>query len=592
MIAPPASRNAPCPCGSGKRYKECHGAAANAQLAHAPADADALRKLAGELFEREDYAASAEAYGHLLATRPELPAAFWVRRGIAQQKSGQLAAAETSFREAAARAPDDPEVHTNIGTMCVEQGRYADADAPLSRALALDAENAYALALLIHARQRCCAWEGIDVLFKRLAKLLDGDPDAGGWGVAPFPLLSMPLSPQTHLKAARSWARGLAPAQPAPRPPLKPAPGERLRVGFVSSDFRVHPVAFLMMEVWERIDRSRIEAFAYGILPTDTGPVGERIARAFEHFADVSRESTATIAQRIRGDRIAILFDLNGYTTHARSEIFALRPAPLQINSIGFPGTLGAEWYDYIHVDPFVAPPAMKPHFTERFFAMPHACFPSDTTRAGKTSPPPRSALGLPERGFVFACFNNTYKILPDVFAIWMRMLAAVPQSVLWLYDSDPDAKANLRREAQRAGVAAERLIFAPWAPPDRHLARAATADLFLDTYPYSAGATANDALLAGLPVVSCAGETLASRLAGSQLHAIGLPELVTASLADYESLALGLARHPAELAALRTRLAANRRTHPLFDMARYTRDLEDGLLRIWRDHTARAVPS
>ena len=584
MSTPVASRNAPCPCGSGKRYKDCHGALAFAAEAPA-ADPAALRKEANDLFDRGEFRASALAYDHLFALRRDPPAALWVRRGIAQQRSGRLADAESSFREAAARAPDDARIQCNIGTMCLQQGRYADAEAPLSRALELDRDNAYALSMFAHARQQRCAWDGIDALFASLERLLAGGFDKVGSDVAPFPLLAMPLTPQAQLDAARSWARGLASAATVARPLSRRTPGERLRIGFVSADFREHPVAILMTEFWQRLDRGRIEAFAYGIMPEDRGPVGQRMRSAFEHFADVSAETDAAIATRIRGDRIDIVLDLNGYTTNARSEIFALRPAPLQINMIGYPGTLGAEWYDYILVDRFLTPPAMQPYFTERFLEMPNALFPCDTTRAPKGPPPMRAECGLPEQGFVFCCFNGSYKILPPVFATWMRLLHAVPGSALWLRDTHHQATPSLRREAARAGIAPERLIFAPWASAAHHVARCAVADLFLDTAPYGAGATANDALLAGLPIVTCAGDTLVSRICGSQLHAIGLPELVTTSLADYEALALRLAQHPSELAALRARLAANRATTPLFDIARYTRDFEDGMWRIWREY-------
>jgi predicted O-linked N-acetylglucosamine transferase (SPINDLY family) len=226
----------------------------------------------------------------------------------------------------------------------------------------------------------------------------------------------------------------------------------------------------------------------------------------------------------------------------------------------------------------------MQPFYTERLWHMPHASYPSDTTRAPQGAAPSRTECGLPERGFVFCCFNNAYKILPDVFAIWMRLLYAIPHSVLWLLQSGPDAARALRQEASRAGIDPARVLFAPYVPVRQHLARQAVADLFLDTYPYGAHTTTNDALLAGLPVVTCAGETLVSRIAGSQLHAIGLPELVTASLAEYEALALRLAMQPEELAVLRARLAANRHTHPLFDMARYTQDFEALLLHTWEE--------
>ena len=587
MIAATASRNDPCPCGSGKRYKNCHGAF-GAVPPPPPADSGALWSAADALFDRGDFAGSALAYDRLFAQGAEQSAELWVRRGVAQEKSGQLAAAETSYREAALLAPDHAEIYANLGSVCVQQGRHAEADAALSRALALDPGDAYALAMLAHTRQHRCAWTGLDSLFSTLRNMLD-DPVEPRWPVVPFPLLAMPLSPQQLLTASRQWARRLQSRVPVAKPTLHRAPGERLRIGFVSSDFRLHATPVLMTELWERLDRGRIEAFAYGILPEDRGPIGRRIRSALEHFADVSAETDAAIAQRIREDRVAIVFDLNGYTTHARSEIFALRPAPLQINYVGYPGTLGAEWYDYIIVDRHLAPPTLQPYFTERFLAMPHSHYPSDTTRAPKGPAPTRVECGLPAQGFVFCSFNATYKILPPVFAIWMRLLRSVPGSVLWLLESNGDAKSNLRQEASRAGIAPERLIFAPPAPNREHVARNATADLFLDTAPCGAHTTANDALLAGLPVLTCPGPTLASRFAASQLHAIGLPELVCANFADYEALALRLARQPAELAALRARLDANRMTEPLFDMARYARDFEDLLMHTWDAHAGGA---
>jgi protein O-GlcNAc transferase len=553
-----------------------------------PDQADALGNLGNVQFARKDFNASAEAYDRLFAIRSDLPAATILRRAIALQKTRRLAEAEACFRDAATRVPDDPQILTNIGSMCVEQFRYSDAEASLARAVELDPANPYALTMLAHARQHRCQWQGIGELFSSLERLVDSE-SRHSWSVVPFPLLAMPLSPRTHLRAAQQWARALHGVTPRPTPATRVATGGRLRVGFVSSDFRNHAVPSLMAEVWERIDRSQIETFAYGIEPADTGPVGQRIARSFDHFSDVSADRTNVIAGRIRSDGVAILFDLNGYTQNAKPGIFVQRPAPVQINSMGYPGTLGAEWYDYIHVDPFVALPEMQSGYTERFFHMPHAYVPSDTRRAPGRNPPARSEAGLPEGSFVFCCFNNAFKILPDVFAIWTRLLAAVPKSVLWLLEGSADATANLRREMKSAGIDPARLIFAPRVDNAEHLARVALADLFLDTSPYGAHTTTNDALLVGVPVVTCAGATLASRNPGSQLRAIGLPEMVTSSFAEYEAVALRLASDPRVLADVRARLAHNRSTTPLFDMAAYTRDLEDGLLRIWRDYVARA---
>jgi len=690
MVSPPASRNAPCPCGSGKRYKDCHGALSSAPadngtvgrsavdvlldlarsalasgdhsgaaslwqqvlaadpdhaeanfhvanvareggdsraaiagyeralrsapgnaaalnnlglaleavgehqralecyqkiLSADPQQADALGNLASALFQRDEFHASASVYDRLTAIRRELPVPIVVRRGMALQKTGRIDEAEACFREAAKREPDDVRILANVGSVCIEQAHYRDADAALTRAFNLDPANAYVLSMLAHARAHRCAWDGIGDLFATLEQLVAASPQPGGGNVAPMPLLAMPLSPETLLRAARRWGGAFAPSERPSRPAAKLGPDRRLRVGFASSDFRPHPMASVISELLERLDRSRLETFGYGLGTPDRGPIGTRIGNAFEHFIDVSSATVAQTVTRIRTDGIAILFDLNGYTRNARPEVFALRSAPLQINSIGFPGSLGADGYDYIHADPFVVPASLQQHYSERSFLMPHSYYPSDTGRAPRGPAPTRAACGLPGDAFVFCCFNNPFKILPHVFAIWMRLLEATPRSVLWLLAADADVRSNLQSEAVRAGIASERIVFAPRVPNTEHMARYAVADLFLDTSPYGAHTTANDALLAGLPVVTCAGETFASRVAGSQLHAIGLPELVTAHFADYEALARSLAAEPKQLAALRARLAENRRTQPLFDMPRYARDFEDGLLGIWRDY-------
>jgi len=542
-VVAPASRNAACPCGSGRRFKDCHGA--------------------------------------LRAT-----AMTWVRRALAEMQARRYAAAEASFREAAKLDPDEARIHADIATLCILQKRHDDAEAPLARALELEPAHPYALCVYTHIRQRHCAWSGLSELHRRVGEALDRGIDAS-YQFSVFPILSMPTTPAQQRVGAEWTASMFAPRVPVPRPSLHGRPGERLRIGFVTSDFRPHPRVNLMMELWERIDRSRFEMFAYGLLPRDEGPVGQRVERAFEHFVDVAAEPDTRIAQRIRDDRIAIAFDLNGYTTHARERVFALRPAPLLVNAIGFQCTLGTTWHDYILCDRFCIPESLQRFYSERPLYMPHVLYPSDTTRLSKDAAPSRAACGLPEHGFVFCCFNNAYKILPDVFAVWMRLLAQVPDSVLWLLETGGPAKANLRREAATAGIDPQRLVFAPRAAVEAHVARNAAADLFLDTFPYGAHTTANDALLAGLPLVTRIGETLVSRIAGSQLATIGLPELITETLADYEAQALSLATQPTRLAGIRERLAIQRRTMPLFDMAQYARDFEAAMETIWREHAS-----
>jgi predicted O-linked N-acetylglucosamine transferase (SPINDLY family) len=311
----------------------------------------------------------------------------------------------------------------------------------------------------------------------------------------------------------------------------------------------------------------------------------DRIERAFSQFVDVSGEAVEATVRRIAADGIEVLIDLNGYTTHARSELFALKPAPVQIHWLGYLGTLGAPWYDFVLTDRFAAPPELQRFFSERFLYLPDCYCPSDTRRAVAAAAPSRGECGLPEGALVFCCFNQAYKILPEMFAVWMRLLEQVAQSVLWLAPANATARQNLQREAARRGIAPERLVFAPRLELERHLARHVHADLFLDTTPYNAGTTANDALFMGVPVLTCAGQTLASRVAGSQLRAIGLPELVTTDLAGYEALALALARDPVRRAQLRARLQANRDTMPLFDMARFARALDDLLQAAWENH-------
>ena len=554
-------------------------------LAIDPRHTGALANLAGLLSTREAVKESAAVYERLFAIQREWPASVWIRRAMAQNAAQDLVGAIESYREAARLEPGDMQVHLHLGTLYVQQRRYAEGEAALARVLELDPGNRYALSMLVHARQQRCAWTGLDELLARIESTLEGDDAETNFPCMPFATLAMPLSPRALLHAAQRWSRTIAREPLPPKPMLHRHPGERLRVAFATWNLRDHPTMHLSLEFWEKIDRAKLEMFAYSLRADDDNPFQRRARAAFEHYADVSQDAVGRIAERIRGDRIHILIDRNGYTLNAREGIFPLRPAPIQINCIGFPGTMGAPWYDYIFTDRFSVPARLQSFYTERPLYMPHMAFPSDTTRLPTGPPPTRVECGLPESGFVFCCFNTSYKILPGVFAIWMRLLAAVPGSVLWLLDAGPEVVDNLRREASAANVAPQRLIFAPRVSVGAHVARNAAADLFLDTYPYGAHTTANDALLAGLPVITCAGDTLVSRIAGSQLAVIGLSDLITATAEDYEALALDLATRPALLASYRARLARNRRESPLFDMKRYALDFEEAMETVWAEY-------
>jgi predicted O-linked N-acetylglucosamine transferase (SPINDLY family) len=571
--------------GQSERAEHCYREVLAVQSQHA----DALANLANFLQARERYQEAALAYEKAIAVRRDFPVRFWVSRGVTLGELGAFADAEASFREAARLDPENARVQVDIGSLCIVQEKFDEAEAPLTRALELDPGNPYAATMRLYGRLRRCVWDGLDASLGELRGIIADDRSRMAYNAVPFPLLAMPLGPDVELAAARHWARQIAASVAAQRLPDSAAarpPQKRLRVGFVSSDFRDHPVAYLLTECCERIDRTRIETFAYSLVPEDKSAFGQRVLRAFEHFADLAAQPAESIAQRIRGDGIDVLLDLNGYTTHSKSAVFVLKPAPVQISWLGYLGTLGAEWYDYVLTDRFVCPPRLQPCFTERFLYLPDCYCPSDTRRPVAPRAASRAACGLPESGLVFCCFNSSYKILPAVFDVWMRLLAAVPASTLWLAPGNATARSNLRREAAARGVDPARLVFAPRMSLPEHLARHVHADLFLDTTPYNAGTTANDALFMGVPVLTCAGETMASRVAGSQLHAIGLPELVTTRLPEYEALALELARAPARLRDCRERLRVNRRTRPLFDMDRFARSLDQLLHAAWENRS------
>jgi predicted O-linked N-acetylglucosamine transferase (SPINDLY family) len=511
-------------------------------------------------------------------------AAMLTERGLALQRAGQMHASVEPLLEAARLVP------TSIKTHIALSDAFKGLDMPEAAwecqrtAVALDASNPYLLCSLIHLGLSACKWAGLREATSRLAELC-----AAGTGPAPVPFmhLSVPgASAQAHLRTAQAHCarttghlKLLPPVAPTQRRP------GRIRVGYFSNDFHSHATAYLMARVLEHHDRSAFEVFAYSYGPDDGSPMRRRLETAIEHFVDVQHESARTTAERIRADGIDVLVDLKGYTLHARPEVLAYRPAPIQVNYLGYPGTMGAPFIDYIITDPVVTPPEVAGDFTEKFAYLPHSYQPNDDTRP-VGPPPPRAECGLPDDAFVFCCFNNTYKITPQMFDIWCRLLAQVEGSVLWLLDANLQAKGNLRAEARARGIDPLRLIFAPKLPLAQHLARLANADLVLDTLPYNAHTTASDALWAGVPVVTCPGETFASRVAASLLRAAELPELVAASLEEYVSVALRLAQEPSGLAALKAKLRSRRSTCALFDSERYARNLEalyERMFERWR---------
>lgn len=497
--------------------------------------------------------------------------------GIALRDSGAFEAAIAAFRKAIAIDPGIAPTHYHLAETLKVPGRFDEAIAAYERALTLKPDFFQALNGLTYLRQHMCDWNGIEALWERLRRDAIGKP---GSGISPFSVLYMPSSAAEQLACSREWARSIPKHLTGARPDLGMdarlrAPHARLRVGYLSWDFHQHATSFLVAELFELHDRGRLEVYAYSFGPDDASPVRARIKNACEHFVDVSSESYAAIAQRIRRDEIDVLVDLKGYTLGSRPQIVAMRPAPVQVNWLGFPGSMGTECVDYILADAFIIPQGAEANYSEKVVRLPDCYQVNDRKREISASMSTREENGLPSAGVVFCCFNQTAKILPDVFAGWMRILRAVPGSVLWLLESNPWAAENLRRAAEDRGIASGRLHFAPRKPLAEHLARYRAADFAIDTFPYTSHTTASDALWAGCPLVTRTGETFVSRVAGSILINAGMRELVADTPAGYERKVLELATSPRKLQDVRGRLLATRDSCPLFDTPRFVRNLE-----------------
>jgi protein O-GlcNAc transferase len=429
-----------------------------------------------------------------------------------------------------------------------------------------------------------CQWQGLEEWTARTREVAATQPGS----ITPFLLLSTPASPAEILSAATAYARTFAVPQTLP---VTSNANPKLRVGYFSADFRDHVVATVISEVLERHDRADFDIVAYSYGPDDNSPQRQRIQRACGDFVDIRALSDADAARKIQADKIDILVDLNGYSGNIRHRVPMYRPAPVQINWLGYPATTGSPAMDYILADPFVIPEGAEAFYSEKVIRFTGSCQPHDRTRA--VSPPlTRAAYALPETGIVFCSFNLAQKITPEIFGTWMDILRAVPDSVLWLRADRAPVMKNLRDAAAAAGIAPARLIFAPRTPDlGDHLARYHLADVALDTYPYNSHTTANDALWAGCPLVTLTGETFAARVAGGILQALKAPDLITASLAAYRDMAIHIATTPGALQGLRDRLA-NAKTAPHFDTDQFVRHLEAAYREAWRIFAAGQKPT
>ena len=506
----------------------------------------------------------------------------WVGRGTALASMGRLDDALGNFDRACALSPEDITAWINRAITLVALGREHEARESFERLARLPAETDHVRGSWLYEHMLRCRWDG----WRELVDDIVARVDAGEDVIHPFYLLALPAGRATQLACARAHAvrhfPSMAPAASAARPP---DPGRRVRIGYFSADFYTHATSQLIVRLFECHARDRFETFGYFLGTSVADDMTRRVAASLEHFTSVQGLSDADIAAKAREAGLDIAISLNGLSSGAQPGVFAHRAAPVQVNFLGYPGTMGCAFIDYIIADATLIRPDEYEDYEEKVVVLPGSYQPNDDRKAIGDSPAARETMGLPADGFVFACFNNSFKITPDVFDVWMHLLGGAPGSVLWLLKTDDDAKASLRSQAQKRGVDPERLVWAERLPLAEHLARHAHADLFLDTFHYNAHTTASDALWAGLPVLTLAGPTFASRVSASLLRAIGLPELITSTVGEYAARALELTTSPSLLAEVCGRLAEQRHSMPLFDSPLYATRIEAAFETMWNRH-------
>lgn len=479
--------------------------------------------------------------------------------------------AQVLFARAIALDPNSAAAHFNLGMLHLDVGRRLDAARSLADAARCDPQDGLIAAHLLFQKMHLCAWEGLEPLSRHVMAAVEKNTA----DIPPFIVLSMPgTTPALQRKCAENHSLRLRRADDAALPLESRRPG-RLRVGYLSSDFKNHATAFLMIDMLEAHDRSRFETFglSYGI--DDASTMRRRVESSFEHFVELAGLPARDAVQRIRAQELDILIDLKGYTEGNRSDWLQYRLAPVQINWLGYPGTLGAPWVDYLIADEVVAPSGNQWMFSERLLHLPGCYQPNCRAREVLSVPPTRAQEGLPDDAIVLCSFNQTYKITPELFDVWMAVLRDVPRAVLWLWASNPWAEKALRREAEARGVAAERLIFAEGRPQAMHLARLPLADLALDTFPCNGHTTTSDALWAGVPVVTLRGEAFAARVAASLLVTAGFRELVAETHEQYAEIVLDFCRDTGRRFALQRRMRELRENSEVFDGTAFARKIE-----------------
>jgi protein O-GlcNAc transferase len=510
------------------------------------------------------------AFERALSLNPRLDNA-WLGRANSLSDLGRQAEAVSAYERALTLNPDLENAWLGRGSALYDLRRFDEALTAFDKAFQLRPDLISAEGARLNCKMTICDWRTFeDDAGHVVRSVRNGRPC-----IAPFAFLAVPSTAEDQLRCAVTWVTQKFPKSDGQAWRRTSYRHDKIRVAYVSADLHQHAVALVMAGVFEHHDRSRFATTAISTGPDDGSDMRKRLEQSFDRFRDVRTRTDDEIASEIVSAEIDILIDLGGFTRNNRTGIFSRRPAPIQVSYLGYPGTMGAGFIDYIVSDTTVIPQSHRPFYAEKVIGLPHSYLAIDNLRPASDKAFTRAECGLPQDGFVFCCFNNNYKILPATFDSWMRVLAQVQGSVLWLVQDNDSAADNLRREATTRGISPDRLIFATRLPPAEHLARQRLAGLFLDTFPYNAHTTASDAVWVGLPVLTRIGETFVGRVAASLLNAIGLPELITQTQDAYEKLAIELAMHPDKLAGIKSKLAANRLASPLFDTARFTRHIE-----------------
>ena len=540
-----------------------------------------------EMEKNLNYPKAIDYFDRALEINSSYPEA-WLNRGAALNGLKRHHEAIDSYNKAIAVKADYADAYKNLGNAFLDLKQYLLAIENYEKAFALKPDLEYLIGLRLRAKMHICDWSELPDQISELTKNIECNRNC----TFPFPVLGLIDSLALQRKVAEIWVKDDCPASLAlPQSNRRPK-GGKVRIGYFSADFRTHPVSFQTAGLFERHDRSRFELTAFSFESKVNDEMTQRLGAAFDRFMDVSTRSDKDVALLARHLEIDIAVDLGGLTDGSRTTIFAMRAAPLQVSYLGYAGTMGAEYIDYLVADRIVVPAASRQYYCEKIAYLPNSFFVNDRGRAIAEKTFSREEQGLPSRGFVFCCFNKYYKINPDAFDRWMRILQRVEGSVLWLSDGNPTAISNLRKEAEARGIRGSRLIFARRMPTaEEHLARLRAADLFLDTLPYNAHSTASDALWAGVPVLTCMGEAFAARVAASLLNAIELPELIAKTPQAYEALAIDLATNPDRLNKIRGKLQGNRLTTPLFDTELFTRHIENAYMQMYERYQADLPP-